>query len=125
MSNEISSVEAIKQRIIKALKKVYDPEIPINVMDLGLIYDIEVTQGPEIKIKYTLTAPGCPIAPLIDAQIIEAVKSAVPEAKKIETELVFDPPWTPLRILPEGREQLKILYGYDIVEEWVKRYGSA
>lgn len=94
-------------------------------MDLGLIYDIEVTQGPEIKIKYTLTAPGCPVAPLIDAQIIEAVKSAVPEAKKIETELVFDPPWTPLRILPEGREQLKILYGYDIVEEWVKRYGSA
>jgi len=125
LSNEVSSIEAIKQRIIKALKKVYDPEIPINVMDLGLIYDIEVAQGPEIKIKYTLTAPGCPIAPLIDAQIIEVVKSAVPEAKKIETELVFDPPWTPLRISPEGREQLKILYGYDIVEEWVKRYGGA
>ena len=96
----------------------------MNIVDLGLIYDVAISKDLVVTIKYTLTAPGCPIAPLIEAQIINAVKNIVPNAKEIRTELIFDPPWTPLRITKEGREQLKIYYGYDIVEAWLKRQGG-
>ncbi len=121
--NDVNGVEAIRERVKTALKKVFDPEIPVNVYDLGLIYDIIVTSDLRITIKYTLTAPGCPIASFIDAQIIHAVKEAVPEAKEVKTELVLDPPWSPKMVTREGREQLKALYGYDVVGEWLKRMG--
>ena len=123
LSNQ--DVANLRKRILEALMNVYDPEIPVNVVDLGLIYDITISDDLVVTIKYTLTAPGCPIAPLIEAQIIEAVKNAVPEAKDVRAELVFDPPWTPLRITREGREQLKVFYGYDIVEAWLRRSGQA
>jgi len=115
--------EVIKEKIINALRNVYDPEIPVNVFDLGLIYEITVTDNLEVVVKYTLTAPGCPLASFLDAQIIQAIKNAAPEAKEIKTELVFDPPWSPLKVTREGREQLKLLYGYDVVGEWLRRMG--
>lgn len=115
--------DIIREKIINALRSVYDPEIPVNVLDLGLIYEIKITDNLEVIIKYTLTAPGCPLASFLEAQIIQAVKGAVPEIKEIRTELVLDPPWSPLRVTKEGREQLKLLYGYDVVGEWLKRMG--
>ncbi|WP_460125266.1 metal-sulfur cluster assembly factor [Stetteria hydrogenophila] len=113
------------QRIINALKEVYDPEIPVNVYDLGLIYEIRAEKGesgkPRIYIAMTLTAVGCPIAGTVIAYVEEAVREAIPEAEDVTIDLVFDPPWTPERITPEGREQLKAIYGYDVVEQWIKQ----
>ncbi len=117
--------EAIKKKVIEALKNVYDPEIPVNVWDLGLIYDIKVDDEGKIKIVMTLTAPGCPVAGLVAMQAEEAVRQAVPEAKDVEVELTFDPPWDPRRVTPEGRKQLKEIFGYDVVEEWIKRMEEA
>ncbi|BAN90711.1 iron-sulfur cluster assembly protein [Aeropyrum camini] len=108
-------------RIVEALKEVYDPEIPVNVYDLGLIYEVRVEgprERPRIKVKMSLTAIGCPVSVALPAYVEDAIREAVPEAEDVEVEVVFDPPWTPERVTPEGRELLKTIYGYDIVEQW-------
>jgi len=115
----------IIERVVGALKEVYDPEIPVNIYDLGLIYEIHAEKTSEgrarIKIVMTITAVGCPVTGAIAAYAEEAVREAVPEAEDVEVEVVFDPPWTPDRITSEGRELLKAIYGYDIVEQWKKQ----
>ncbi|WP_243637208.1 metal-sulfur cluster assembly factor [Aeropyrum pernix] len=108
-------------RIVEALKEVYDPEIPVNVYDLGLIYEVRVEgprERPRIKVKMSLTAIGCPVSVALPAYVEDAIREAVPEAEDVEVEVVFDPPWTPERVTPEGRELLKTIYGYDVVEQW-------
>ncbi|BAA80989.2 conserved hypothetical protein [Aeropyrum pernix K1] len=108
-------------RIVEALKEVYDPEIPVNVYDLGLIYEVRVEgprEKPRIKVKMSLTAIGCPVSVALPAYVEDAIREAVPEAEDVEVEVVFDPPWTPERVTPEGRELLKTIYGYDVVEQW-------
>jgi len=112
--------EEIKKKIIDALKTVYDPEIPVNVYDLGLVYKIEVDDERRARIEMTLTAPGCPIAGMVLAMAEGAVKELVPEVKEVRTELVWEPPWTPERVTPEGREALRKVLGYDLVGEWMK-----
>ncbi len=112
--------EEIKEKIIEALRQVYDPEIPINVWDLGLIYELKVNDEGEVYVKMTLTTPGCPIAGVIENQVFDAI-SEVPGVKKVKVDLVFDPPWTPERITKEGREAFKQVFGYDIVEAWKKQ----
>jgi len=109
-----------KEKVVEALRKVYDPEIPVNVYDLGLVYDIGI-EGGKVRIKMTLTAPGCPLGIYLPAMVEDAVRRGVPGVEDVEVEVVWDPPWTPLRITEEGRERLKQLYGIDIVEEWLKR----
>ncbi len=113
--------EEIKKKVIEALKNVYDPEIPVDVWNLGLIYGIDVDDEGRVKIRMTLTAPGCPVANIVALQAEETVREMVPEAKDVEVEVVFDPPWDPRRVTPEGRRLLKELFGYDVVEEWIKR----
>lgn len=115
-----SEREAIKNKAIEVLKTVYDPEIPVNVYDLGLVYDVDVDEGGRVKIRMTLTAPGCPIAGMVLASVESAIREKITEAREVYVDLVWDPPWTPLRITPEGREALKKLLGYDLVEEWIK-----
>ena len=112
--------EAIKNKVIEVLKNVYDPEIPVNVYDLGLIYGINVDEEGRVNIQMTLTAPGCPIAGMVIASTESAIREKVTEAKEVYVNLVWYPPWTPLRVTPEGREALKKLLGYDLVEEWIK-----
>lgn len=95
--------------IIEKLCTVYDPEIPVNVWDLGLIYDIEFPKPSEVLIHMTLTAPGCPIAD----EIIQQVHDVVMEVEGIESatvNLVFEPAWTPDRMSEVARLEL----GYDI-----------
>ncbi len=128
MSQPAVAIEGDKDivdRVIKALKEVYDPEIPVNVYDLGLIYEIKVEEGesgkPRIYVAMTLTAIGCPVSGSIAAYAEEAIREAVPEAEDVFVDIVFDPPWTPDRVTLEGREQLKAIFGYDVVEEWEKR----
>lgn len=111
---------SLRDRVVKALKKVYDPEIPVNIYDLGLVYGIDVHDS-KVKIRMTLTAPGCPMAAYLPAIVEEVVKQEVPEMEEIEVEVVWDPPWTPRRVTGEGRRRLREIFGRDVVEEWIRR----
>ena len=115
--------EAIRRKVLEVLKNVYDPEIPVNIVDLGLVYGVDVDDEGNVRIRLTLTVPSCPVAGLVVMQAEEMVKQYVPEAKDVRVELVFDPPWDPRRITPEGRKLLKELFGYDVVQEWLERMG--
>jgi FeS assembly SUF system protein len=94
-----------KDDVIKVLKGCYDPEIPVNVYDLGLIYDIQI-KDDSIFIKMTLTAPGCPMARMISYDIEEKLKK-IKGVKDVRIDVVWDPPWTPDRMSNEA----KILLG--------------
>ena len=84
----------LEQKVIGALKKVYDPEIPVNIHDLGLIYSINVASGGSVQVTMTLTAPACPVAGTLPGEVERAIRSVagVSEAK---VDLVWDPPWNP------------------------------
>jgi Predicted metal-sulfur cluster biosynthetic enzyme len=112
------------KRVVEALRDVYDPEIPINVYDLGLIYDIRL-EDKKLKVKMTLTAVGCPLSQDLGYRVGEALQVALPEASDIDIDVVFDPPWTPLRMTNLGREMFKAIYGYDIVEQWQAQQAQA
>ncbi len=88
--------------VIAALREVYDPEIPVNLYDLGLIYDITIGAEGAVNIEMSLTAPGCPVAGEMPGQVAEAV-AAVPGAGEVEVRLVWDPPWTPERMSEDAR----------------------
>ncbi len=91
------SENSLKDRVIEKLSTVYDPEIPVNIWELGLVYDIEFPRPTEVIVHMTLTAPGCPIAD----EIVQQVHDAVMEAEGIESvtvNLVFEPAWTPERM---------------------------
>ncbi len=117
----LADKEEIKKKVIEALKEVYDPEIPISIYDLGLIYEIEVTDDLVVNIKMGLTTPFCPVAGSLAGIAEEEVRARVDGIKDVVVELTYEPPWHPSRVTPEGREQLKMIYGYDIVEEMLKR----
>ncbi|MEM0223440.1 MAG: iron-sulfur cluster assembly protein [Thermofilum sp.] len=114
--------DQLRSKVIAALREAYDPEIPVNVYDLGLVYGVDVDDEGNVEIRMTLTAVGCPMAGLIIYRIEEEVRSRVPEAKSVKVKLVWEPMWSPERVTPEGREALRKLYGYDVVDEWIKRY---
>ena len=88
----------------EALRDVYDPEIPVNVLDLGLIYDIQVNQG-QVYVQMTLTAPGCGMGPYI-AQNAETRIAEIEGVRDVEVDMVFDPPWNPGMITEEGKKLL-------------------
>lgn len=85
--------QALQEKVVAALRTVYDPEIPVNLYDLGLIYDIDIDPDNTVRIRMTLTAPGCPVADLIPAQVQTAVES-IPEVKSATVDLVWEPTWT-------------------------------
>jgi FeS assembly SUF system protein len=85
--------QALQEKVIAALRTVYDPEIPVNLYDLGLIYDIDIDPDNTVRIRMTLTAPGCPVADLIPTQVQTAVES-IPEVKSATVDLVWEPTWT-------------------------------
>ncbi len=99
----------MREKIVAALRTVYDPEIPIDIWDLGLVYDVKV-DGGEVHIRMTLTAPNCPVAGSLPAEVERKVR-AVPGVKDVKLELVFDPPWDKSRMSPEAR----MLLGLDDV----------
>ena len=82
----------LKEKVIEVLRTVHDPEIPVNIFELGLIYEIEIAEEKKVHIRMTLTAPACPIADSIVEEVKEKV-SAIEEVSETNVELVFDPPW--------------------------------
>lgn len=91
MENEIN-IKELEEKVISAIKEIYDPEIPVNIYELGLIYDISITSSAEVVILMTLTAPNCPEAGGLPAKVEEKVKQ-VPGVRNVKVLLTFDPPW--------------------------------
>lgn len=109
--NEILTPEDIKEltplydAVILALKQVYDPEIPVNIYDLGLIYELKINKEHEVFIKMTFTAPNCPMADEVMAEVQHGVE-LTPGVKSCTLELVFDPPWDQSLLSDEARLSL-------------------
>ena len=85
--------DSLEARIIAAMRSVYDPEIPVNIYDLGLIYGLDISAGGEVSVRMTLTAPGCPVAGILPDQVAAAIR-AVDGVSDVQVELVWDPPWS-------------------------------
>tara|TARA_A100001015_G_scaffold39864_1_gene43743 strand:+ start:195 stop:494 length:300 start_codon:yes stop_codon:yes gene_type:complete len=97
----------IKDKIIKEIKKVYDPEIPVNIYDLGLIYNIEVKNENEAYIEMTLTSPNCPVADSLPKMVKENINS-IEGIKKVDLKLVWNPPWTKDMMSEEAKLELNL-----------------
>ena len=91
--NQMSETLSLKEKIVEAIKTVYDPEIPVNVYELGLIYEVNVYPVDNVYILMTLTSPSCPAAEVIPVEIEEKVKT-LPEINDVKVEITFDPPYT-------------------------------
>ena len=100
--------EELKDRIVEALKSVYDPEIPVDIYELGLIYDIEISEDGDALVTMTLTTPHCPVAETLPNEVELRVLS-VPGVRDAEVKLVWDPPWDPSRMSDEARLELGML----------------
>ncbi len=98
----------IRERVIESLQTVYDPEIPVNIFDLGLIYNIDVDETFRVHIKMTLTAPGCPVAGTLPGEIQRKVES-VPGVESAKVELVWSPPWDKSRMSESALLELGLL----------------
>ena len=99
---------SLKDQIIAALKTVYDPEMPVNIYELGLIYEVSVDAAGKVAIRMTLTAPNCPVAGSLPAEVERAVR-AVPGVTAVKLDLTFDPPWSKDRM----SEAAKLALGID------------
>lgn len=100
--------EALKQRVIDVLRTIYDPEIPLNIYDLGLIYEIKANEYGMVAIKMTLTAPGCPVAQSFPG-MVEAHVMTVEGVNEVKVEIVWDPPWDYERMSESARLQLGLM----------------
>jgi FeS assembly SUF system protein len=107
MSEELDFLE-VEGRIADALKNVYDPEIPVNIYDLGLIYEINYNDQKEAKIEMTLTAPNCPMVDMLLMDVENAV-AGVKGVEKVHINLVFDPPWDKSMLSEEAKLELGLL----------------
>ena len=96
------------EAVVDALKDIYDPEIPVNIYDLGLIYDVEITPEHHVRIKMTLTTPHCPVAESMPGEV-ELRVGAVPGVGDAEVELVWHPPWDPQKMTDEAKLELGML----------------
>lgn len=95
----------VGERIIEQLKTVYDPEIPVNIYELGLIYDVEISPDGDVQVTMTLTTPNCPVAESMPGEVEYRV-GTVPGVRNVTVELVWDPPWTPDRMSEAAKLEL-------------------
>jgi FeS assembly SUF system protein len=101
------SPDPIADAVVQVLKTVYDPEIPVDIYELGLIYQVEVRDGAEVYIQMTLTTPMCPVAEILPAEIEEKVRM-LPEVEKVVLDLVWEPPWSPDMMSESARLELNM-----------------
>ena len=102
-----TELDVLTDQLIEQLKTVYDPEIPVDIYELGLIYKVDVSDDKDVAIEMTLTAPGCPVAGEMPEWVREAVMK-VPGVRSAAIDLVFDPPWDPSRMSDEAKLQLNM-----------------
>ena len=102
-----AELDELTDQLVEKLKTVYDPEIPVDIYELGLVYKVDVSDEKDVVVEMTLTAPGCPVAGDMPGWVEDAVMS-VPGIKSCTVELVFDPPWDPSRMSDEAKLQLNM-----------------
>ena len=108
MSKEIIETARLGDKIVGVLKTIFDPEIPVDIYELGLIYDVFVNEDADVKILMTLTTPNCPVAETLPREVEEKVKS-LDEVKDAEVEITFDPPWSRELMSEEAKLELGML----------------
>jgi len=108
MSDNTIDTNALGEKIVTVLKTIYDPEIPVDIYELGLIYDVFVNEDHDVKVLMTLTTPNCPVAETLPVEVEEKVKS-INEVKGAEVEITFDPPWTQDLMSEEAKLELGFL----------------
>lgn len=108
MSTTPINTAELGEKIVKVLKTIYDPEIPVDIYELGLIYDVFVNEDHEVKILMTLTTPNCPVAETLPVEVEDKVKS-ISLVKDAKVEITFDPPWSQELMSEEARLELGML----------------
>ncbi|MGJ8548294.1 DUF59 domain-containing protein [Winogradskyella wichelsiae] len=108
MSDTTVNTDTLGEKILRVIKTIYDPEIPVDIYELGLIYDVFVNEDYEVKILMTLTTPNCPVAETLPLEVEEKVKS-INEVKDAEVEITFDPPWSQELMSEEAKLELGML----------------
>ena len=108
MNETVISSQELGEKIVQVLKTIYDPEIPVDIYELGLIYDVFVNEAMEVKILMTLTSPNCPVAETLPVEVEEKVKS-LDAVKDAMVEITFDPPWTQDLMSEEAQLELGML----------------
>ena len=108
MAENNFDAQLIGEKIIKVLKTIFDPEIPVDIYELGLIYDVFVNEDFDAKVLMTLTSPNCPVADSLPAEVEEKVKS-IKGINEVEVEMTFDPPWTKDLMSEEAKLELGFL----------------
>ncbi|MDG2397012.1 MAG: DUF59 domain-containing protein [Flavobacteriaceae bacterium] len=108
MANQNKESKLLGDKIVKVLKTIFDPEIPVDIYELGLIYDVFVNESKDVKVIMTLTTPNCPVADSLPVEVKERVKS-IDEVNEVEVELTFDPPWSQDLISEEAKLELGLL----------------
>ena len=108
MEDQTLDTQALGEKIVKVLKSIYDPEIPVDIYELGLIYDVFVNEDNNVKILMTLTTPNCPVAETLPVDVEDKVKS-LKMVNDAEVEITFDPPWTQDLMSEEAKLELGML----------------
>ena len=101
------NTQDLGEKIVKELKSIFDPEIPVDIYELGLIYDVFVNEDNEVKILMTLTSPNCPVAESLPQEVEEKIRS-IDEVKTAEVEITFDPPWTKDKMSEAAKLELNL-----------------
>ena len=104
-SGDPGAGELTEDRVLEALKQVIDPELGINIVDLGLVYDVGISPDGAVHIEYTLTTMGCPIGPLIEQQM-QSLLAGIPGVSSMQAEMVIRPPWSPEMMSEEAKAAL-------------------
>jgi FeS assembly SUF system protein len=103
-----TAAEALKEQVIKAVKTVYDPEIPVDIYELGLIYEIKIEPSSEVLVKMTLTSPACPSAMSLPGEVEDKIR-LMASVKDVKVEVVWDPPWDPSKMSEAARLELGMM----------------
>lgn len=116
-AEDVQALTPLYGDVVLALKQVYDPEIPVNIYDLGLIYELNINKRREVYIRMTFTAPNCPMADQVVAEVKQAVEE-VPTVTRCEIELVFEPAWDRSMLSEEARIELGLDDAADPASDW-------
>ncbi len=101
----MEEIKPLEERVIDVLKTCFDPEIPVNIYDLGLIYEVKVNEGNDVHVRMTLTSPACPVAETLPPDVENKIKE-LPDVNSAKVEITFDPPWDKEMMSEEARLEL-------------------